>query len=532
MTVGQVIQKIEGRVTRAYAEVNKYLKTDPDADPNGPLEIMGHKFDVLTAKDVASQAGQAETDVRKMTAERIKQVGAVSSLDGTVSFNAYDPVHQKARDQAAELDNAQAKLLQGDQVALGKYAAQAAQGYLPKQASQAVLAMINSGDRVKQIQGFELAAQLVRANPTDGLRLSHFGGSTTAEGANNASKIRDYVNLTVHGGIDPNEAARRVALTHSADWKLKETDIKSKVESVTRQRSWSEIANKLNLTKGWFWQGRPDTQPDKQIRDRLEEKYQQYFRFHYLERGDVEIAKSNAMADLERSHNTSKLMGTTATMMPYPPERNYPPIKPLPEGRRVSELSAPELKEYYGYIPEQALAQAQSVARAAGDKNWAKIKDVFLVPDGNTKRDVESGAEKPRYVLMYRDSRGNRQLATPEFMADPNLARDQVNADEPRAVRPTSTPAQDNARDRFRAKRGDAQKFSEGEVAEMTEVFKGIDAARPEGFGLTERVSKNVEDKREQSQRTYVMMRNGNTVAPVPVTRIEERMKDGWKIED
>lgn len=461
MTVGQVIDKIAGRTERAYADVQKYVHKDPAVgDTSKPMMIMGTQFEFLTPKDLAGEASKAEAMVTKRAEDQIKARRAqLVSTEGGV--NVYDPTHQKALDDAAAADGAQQKILAGDEQAIARYTALGARGYLPKEASQAALALINNPDRRKQIQGYEMAAAVLRANPTDGLRLSHFGGAMTPEGASNASKIRDYLNLTLHGGIDKDEAARRVTLTHSQDWKVKETDIKSKLERTTRERSWAEVNKALGLESGWLWWSKDQTPPSPQLKRMMEERYQGYFRFHFMERGDVEIAKANAISDLQRSHNFDRLMGADGQpprMTPYPAERNYPSIKPLPEGKTVGDLTPAELKEHYGYIKDQALDVARETAKRRGDKKADQIKEVHLIPNGATRQDIEQGL-LPRYILTYRDGSGMRQWATQEFRANPDLARlkDQQSESDGRTTRPAPgaprNPDVQSARDKFRAKR-------------------------------------------------------------------------------
>lgn len=460
MTVGQVIDKISGRVERAYVEVQKYIHKDPAVgDTSKPMMIMGTQFEFLTPKDLAGEASKATSAIVAQTDAQLKARRAQQAFSGEGDLNVYDPTHRKALDDAAAADGAQAKIIGGDEQAIARYTIMGRNGYLPKEASQAALSLINSPDRRKQIQGFELAASVLRANPTDGLRLSHFGGAMTPDGASNAAKIRDYVNLTLHGGIDKDEAARRVSLTHSSDWKIKETDIKAALERKTRERSWAEVSKALKLESGMLWWSKDQTPPSPQLRRMMEERYQGYFRFHFMERGDVEIAKANAIADLERSHHFDRLMGDTPRMMPYPPERNYPSLKPLPEGKTVGDLSQAQLKEHYGYIKDQALDFAKDTARRRGDKKADSIKEVHLIPNGATRQDIEQGI-LPRYILTYRDSAGNRQFGTVEFRADPDLARlgAQQSESTGRATRsapPTKgvTPDAQSTRDKFRAKR-------------------------------------------------------------------------------
>lgn len=473
MTVGQVMDKISGRVERAYADVQKYVHKDPAVgDTSKPMQIMGVQFEYMTPKDLAGHATKATASLVKQTEDQIKARRAQSAFAGDESFNVYDPEHRKALDEAAAADGAQQKILSGDAGTMAKYQMMGRRGYLPKEASQAALAMINSPDRQKQVQGYELAASVMRANPTDGLRLSHFGGAMSPEGASNASKIRDYVNLTAHGQIDPAEAARRVSLTHSSDWKIKETDIKSTLEREVKKRSWAEVQKSLKLTAdtkdGWIFSGTPGSAPpSKEIERMMEEKYQGYFRFHFMERGDVEIAKANAMADLQRSHHYDRLFYSKPRMMPYPPERNYPSLNPLPEGKSVGDLTAAQLKENFGYIKDQALDISRDVARKRGDKAADKITEVRLIPTGTTRQDVDQNL-LPRYILVYKDSKGAQQFVTGEFRANPDLARmrGQQQDSEGRASRPAVAPQQpaaqpkrqpdaQNSRDRFRAQRGD-----------------------------------------------------------------------------
>lgn len=352
--------------------------------------------------------------------------------------------------------------------------------------------MINSADRNTQIAGFEMAARVMRNNPTDGLRLAGFGGDQDDVGNNNAAKIRDYVNLTLHGGLDRGEAARRVAETHTPEFqqRSRDKDFNQRVEDATRARTWAEISQTLGARDqtwaAWWRGGDRDAGPvSEALRQRFEERYQEFFRYHYRMRPDVDIAKANAAADVAKAFNRTNLFGTASSLMPYPPEHNYPPMVPLRQdtnGRpvEVASLTPAERDAAFGYIPQQAVAAAQMAFRQrqanetpsayATRQEWvAKLqpKDIALVPNGATRQDVERRLP-PRYQLWARQpGTSNWVPLANEWRADPQMAREQATDPELLPVRlpnltgttaPAATntqPANPNRRDAFRANRGE-----------------------------------------------------------------------------
>jgi hypothetical protein len=255
-------------------------------------------------------------------------------------------------------------------------------------------------------------------------------------------------------------------LKHSPDFKSKERDTAKDIADKTKARSFSEIESAMDLKQGGFLGfGKTDVGPQHPaLRRAMEDRYQEFFRFHYTEGRDVTIAKANAISDLQRSYNSTRLFGK-AYMMPMPPERNYPPAKPLPDGKDISKLTDAEYKEHYGYIIDQAMAAArQRIDPKVRDK--LTPADVVLLPDNLTKRDIEA-RQLPRYTLAYRRG-GEWFVAQREFQANPELALARpLEIGEEAAMfgaavaqgaggtpKAPSTPEQESARDRFRSKRG------------------------------------------------------------------------------
>jgi hypothetical protein len=473
MTVGQVMARINSRVEQRSAQSLRFVQADPEADTKGPITILGETFTHMTGADLVGQGVKATAAIVKQNDDMLGEAAKKRYVYGNSIPNVYDSKWRKEADEAAVLDNAQAAILGGDKDAHTRYGVFADRhGYLPKPVSAAVLALINSKDRAQQFAGYELAARVVRKNPTDGLQKSGLGGDTDAEGFNNAAKIRDYVNLTVHGGFGTStegmmEAMRRVELAHSPDFKSKERDASKDIADKTKARSFSEIESAMDLKKGGILGfGQTDVGPQHPaLRRAMEDRYQEFFRFHYTEGRDVTIAKANAIVDMKRSYNDTRLFGKSY-MMPMPPERNYPPAKPLPDGLKdISKLSDAQYKEYYGYIVDQAMAAArQRIDPKVRDK--LTPADVVLLPDNLTKRDIEA-RELPRYTLAYRRG-GEWFVAQREFRADPDLALARpLEVGEEAAMfgaavaqgaggapKASDTPEQAAARNRLRSQRG------------------------------------------------------------------------------
>lgn len=453
MTVGQVLAQIDAKANSAYRSVGGYVTSNQSVNLEAPVEIMGEKFEQLRAGDLSGAYTKARETVSRITSAAFQRVDK-DHVENPANINRHDPVFRKKSDEVAETDQAQAKLLRGDTEAFQKYVQLGQAGYLPRDAARAGLAMMDAPEVGTKIRGYELLASAYRSGDKTGLNYSGVPGE-------HSERIAMFVGLTTHGGFNPQDAIARVEQIRSPEFKLKESDLRSRLETTVRNRSWGEIESKIIPKQSWSdWIGLSSTGtgtravPDA-IKRRFEERYQQYFRQHMLiTNGDVETAKALALGDLEKSHNFTRVLGDKSYLMPYPPESYYPPASPLKPNESRGSLSKDRVKELYGYITTQALDAAREAAKRYKDPKGASLKpdDLQLIPTGQTRRDVEAG-ELPRYKLMYRGRDGWRDV-TDEFRADPNneyLKRDVGTA----AQRGAQPAALDNAKNRFRAKRGE-----------------------------------------------------------------------------
>lgn len=459
MTVGQVRDALDKFVGDGRQKVQPYLRSEAALDQSGPIDVAGKRYDVLGVADMGVAYGKARDYVQKVEQDRAVALSKTVMIDGGV-FNAYDPAHRKSMDDAATADQAGTKILTGDKETTAKYLQRAEQGYLPKPAAQAAMKFVNDpkGGYANKTTGYDLLAASYRSNPVDGLQQSGVDADTV-------KRVRDYVNLQLHGGFDKPEAIRRVELMNSPEFKIKEKDLQASVEKAVRKRSFSEIDKALKLTTGALWWKDSSAPDQKVIRDRFEAKYQSYFRFHYLNaNGDVEVAKANAIADLQKAHNFTRLDGGTPRMTPYPPEYAYPAATPTT--KPVSEMTADEVKAQFGYIKTQAAAQvrvnlmsavratkdAKAIAAAEKAVNDINEGNVRLVPNAQTVSDIEAGVT-PRYTVMYRDRSGAFIPGAYEFRADPSFTGSgpRYEGDVPL---PAPSTQDQNRRDAFRAKRG------------------------------------------------------------------------------
>ena len=99
----------------------------------------------------------------------------------------------------------------------------------------------------------------------------------------------------------------------------------------------------------------------------------------YYYRGDADLAKKLALADMSKLYGVSEVSGSD-TIMKFPPEKYYPSIAGS-----------------HDYIREVALADARTVDKDA--------MNVMLVPTKETADDIRT-KQPPRYALYYQDKAG------------------------------------------------------------------------------------------------------------------------------
>lgn len=195
----------------------------------------------------------------------------------------------------------------------------------------------------------------------------------------NGSEIKDAATTFTHFvddlGLSTEEAAQRVIQMRSPEFQRTaaalETVYKAMVDPTKGILSETDLA-----PAGWITSTSAGFAPD--LISVMMEDYREIARLKLMgpARGDPELAKALALAEMKELYSVTEISGTP-TVMKYPPERHYPPVNGS-----------------HDYLREEAMADAKA---AAGD---AEIAGIFIQSTPQTAADIRA-KRLPRYRLYY-----------------------------------------------------------------------------------------------------------------------------------
>lgn len=192
-------------------------------------------------------------------------------------------------------------------------------GMVPASAGTALRGALVSNDPAKVAPALTIASNLLNKNPN---ALTGIGGQEDIEKA--ATTFQHYVE---HYGMTAEAAAQEVIKQQAPEYKadraakIKNEDID---QIVKKQVSVSDLAGAFNestlgkMTFGIL--GKPAADFTPEGRKVAYSDYVESFRDHYLEGGDVNLAKKLAANDMKKVWGVSELNGGS-TIMRYPPEK-------------------------------------------------------------------------------------------------------------------------------------------------------------------------------------------------------------------
>lgn len=459
-TVGQVLANIQSYASKSYEAVGPLVEgRTATNNPQAKVIIDGEEFEHMTVGDAAPAMSQIKGFVTKQTDAQLKAINDAKVRDGLI--NPYDPADRKLLDENAYRSGWTEGLARGDADTVASIkAASISQGYLPKPVAQTAEAMLTAADVATKRRGYETLVLAHRINPIDGLAQSGVRSEI-------AARVKDYHALVTRGGLEPDVAMKRVDLIHSEEFKAKSQtkEFAKKLDDTTRNRRWSEVDEAMGLTTGWLWWKQTTGPATEAVKDRMTDRYRDFYQFHFKSTGDEQTAKARALDDVTRAHNFTFVADGQAQLMPFPPEHSYPPAKVFRDADGgvlpVDRMSAEQRKQAFGYIADQAMGHVRSFLVRNKDREKAigevTPKNLVLIPTASTENDVVSGRSTPRYDLFYRGK--DRQLypVALDFSASPIAAADarieNTRTDEAAAAAAAKTTAPSGARDTFRAQR-------------------------------------------------------------------------------
>jgi hypothetical protein len=192
-------------------------------------------------------------------------------------------------------------------------------GMVPSGAGTALRGALVSNDPAKVAPALTIASNLINKNPN---ALTGISGQDDIEKA--ATSFQHYVE---HYGMTADAAAKEIIKQQAPEYKadraakIKNEDID---QIIKKQVSVSDLTSAFNestlgsLSFGLL--GRPSAEFTPEGRKVAYSDYVESFRDHYLETGDVSLAKKQAASDMRQVWGVSELNGG-GTIMRYPPEK-------------------------------------------------------------------------------------------------------------------------------------------------------------------------------------------------------------------
>lgn len=410
MTNAQALAAITERMEqkmKAHAGVileNEELADDVDFD--APVVIGDEQLSTLKAGDLGKIFQSTREDLQKHAEQREKAV--LSQVADSGDADPFDERGQKAIAAYAEESGI----------------VEAARSNTPE-GWQSVSAMANKMNHVPDNVSSQITRTIIDPRLPADQKISVYetvkGITDNAPLAAQTSKIdkdvkdraEEYRYWTTDVGLTATEAIKRVEAVRTPEEKLRIESFRKSddYKKTISKRTWRELSGGVDAAD----RTGPQTLATEAI-------YRRAFEYHYGRTGDEAQAISLAQGDLGRMFGQSQISGSPR-YMPFPPERTYPAFGGSHDYVRKDMRAAVDKATGYDDTAREPVVAGRGVMSTVGRPKGYRVPDdqMFLVPTGDTARDVAARDPAPRYTLVYRDANGLTQQI-PEFRADTKTA--------------------------------------------------------------------------------------------------------------
>lgn len=289
-------------------------------------------------------------------------------------------------------------------------------GIVPASAASAMRGAMVSGSAPRVLQAAQTARNLLANNPQIFTGVS--GGKEIEDAA------VSYAQYTEHFGMTPEQASQKIVQDNSPEYKaqvqarIKNEDVG---DIVKKQLAITDLTKAFN--EGWTPLGRPNVEFTEGAKATAFSDYAELFKSKYMETGNVDTAKAQAVDQMKKIWGVSYLNGTgSGTLMRYPPER-APAYAGIPDVvNKIADEAVQAIKSQAGPSGPQLEAGAPEGAAITRDK-------IILTPapGGQTAQAYMSGQNVP-YLLSWFDKEGHLQMLNPgkAFVFDGQKAREGI----------------------------------------------------------------------------------------------------------
>jgi len=380
---------IDGEAGVAALPQRKQIEDDPTLDE-------GHRNTLLKRLDAASRQDDAYNET----------LAKFMRPDGGF-FNPFDTDERKQVDKIY-------RNLGGDQKALETVIDRT--GIVPATAAAGMRGALVSNNAPAVIATAQTARNLMARNP------QIFAGTTGQSDIESAAI--SYGQYTEHFGMTPEQAAQKIIEGNSPEYKAKvAARIKNEDvgEIIKKQLDPADLQKAFN--EGWTRFGRPNIEFTEGAKAAAYSDYAELFKSKYMESGNVDTAKAQAIEQMKKIWGVSHLNGTgSGTLMRYPPER-APAYAGIPD--------------VVGRIADEAIAAIKAEAGPSGPQlekgapeGVAITRDKIILtptPRGETAQAYMAGEPVP-YILSWFDKDGHLQMLNPgkAFVFDGQKAREKI----------------------------------------------------------------------------------------------------------
>jgi len=296
-------------------------------------------------------------------------------------------------------------------------------GIVPESAASALRGALVSNSAQRVAASAQMARNLMGQNPTI------FSGVPGGKDLEDAAV--SYAQYTEHFGMTPQQAAQKIIEENSPEYKAKvQARIKNEDvgEIVKKQLSVGDLEKQFG--EGWggllhpFTTGRPNVEFTEGAKAAAFNDYAELFRDRYMQTGNVDTAKAQAIEQMKKLWGVSHLSGSaTGTLMRYPPER-APAYADIPDvTNRIADAAISAIKT--------EVAPSGPQLEKGAPEGEAITRDKIILtptPGGETARAYMAGQPVP-YLLSWFDKDGHLQMLNPgrAFVFDGHAEREKVS---------------------------------------------------------------------------------------------------------